>query len=130
VVLRRWRRGPTTGERCFLEWPYLKTDTVQLFVDALAHAFPDSLNILLLDNCRAPSAQQLTLPANVRLVFFPPYGPELNPIERFWRDLKDDLAWQQFMHVAASPDDVTSGDAPTRLPRGKRSPGTPTWWMP
>jgi transposase len=25
-------------------------------------------------------------------VFFPPYSPELNPIERLWRDLKDKLA--------------------------------------
>jgi hypothetical protein len=36
------------------------------------------------------------LPANVRLVFLPPYCPELNPIERVWRDLKDALAWLQF----------------------------------
>jgi transposase len=32
----------------------------------------------------------------VRLVFLPPYCPELNPIERLWRDLKDALAWLQF----------------------------------
>ena len=25
-------------------------------------------------------------------VFLPPYSPELNPIERLWRDLKDKLA--------------------------------------
>jgi transposase len=25
-------------------------------------------------------------------VFLPPYSPELNPIERLWRDLKDRLA--------------------------------------
>jgi putative transposase len=59
------------------------------------------LNLLLLDNRGAHTAQRLTLPANVRLGFFPPYGPELNPIERVWRDLKDDLAWQQFMHLEA-----------------------------
>jgi DDE superfamily endonuclease len=27
-----------------------------------------------------------------QLIFFPPYAPELNPIERLWRDLKDELA--------------------------------------
>ena len=46
------------------------------------------------------------LPANVRLVFLPPYCPELNPIERLWRDLKDDLAWQQFISVEAQQDYV------------------------
>jgi len=64
----------------------------QLFVDAFAQAFRDSLNLLLLDNSGAPTAQRLTLPENVRLVFLPPYCPELNPIERVWRDLKDALA--------------------------------------
>jgi transposase len=43
----------------------------------------------------------------VRLVFLPPYCPELNPIERLWRDLKDDLAWQQFISVEAQQDDVS-----------------------
>jgi putative transposase len=40
-------------------------------------------------------------PTNVRAVWLPPYCPELNPIERFWRDLKDDLAWQQFVDLEA-----------------------------
>lgn len=43
--------APTTGERFFLEWPYLNADTFQLFVDAFAQAFPDSFNILLLNDC-------------------------------------------------------------------------------
>jgi hypothetical protein len=43
----------------------------------------------------------LCIPENVRLVWLPPYNPELNPIERVWRDLKDQLAWQQFTDVAA-----------------------------
>jgi transposase len=99
--------APATGERFFLELPYLNAESFQLFVDAFAEAFSDSLNILLLDNSGAHTAQQLTLPANVRLVFLPPYCPELNPIERVWRDLKDDLAWQQFLSVDAQQDDVS-----------------------
>lgn len=99
--------APATGERFFLELPYLNAESFQLFVDAFAEAFSASLNLLLLDNSGAHTAQQLTLPANVRLVFLPPYCPELNPIERVWRDLKDDLAWQQFLSVDAQQDDVS-----------------------
>jgi transposase len=36
----------------------------------------------------------------------PPYCPELNPIERVWRDLKDDLTWQQFSTVDVQQDYV------------------------
>jgi putative transposase len=93
--------APTTGERFFLELPYLNANTFQLFVDAFAEAFPDSLNILLLDNSGAHTAQHIRWPAHVRCVWLPPYCPELNPIERFWRDLKDDLAWVQFTDLDA-----------------------------
>ena len=95
---------PTTGDRFFLELPYLNAEMFQLFVDAFARAFPDSLNILLLDNSGAHTSQRLTLPENVRLFFLPPYCPELNPIERVWRALKDDVAWQQFADLKAQQD--------------------------
>jgi transposase len=84
---------PTTGARFFLELPYLNADAFQLFIEAFAQAFPDSLNLLLLENSGAHTAQRLQWPENVRDVWLPPYCPELNPIERLWRDLKDDLAW-------------------------------------
>jgi transposase len=90
---------PLTGERFFLELPYLNAAMFQLFIDALAEAFPSSLNLLLLDNSGAHTAERLILPANVRLVFLPPYCPALNPIERVWRDLKDALAWLHFTHL-------------------------------
>jgi transposase len=90
---------PTTGHHFFLVLPYLNAENFQIFVDLFAQAFPDSLNLLLLDNSGAHTAQRLTLPENVRLVFLPPYCPELNPIERVWRDLKDALAWLQFPNL-------------------------------
>jgi transposase len=95
---------PTTGERFFLELPYLNATNFQIFVDLFAQAYPDSLNLLVLDNSGAHTAQQLHLPANVGLVFLPPYCPELNPIERVWRDLKDALAWLHFPNLEAQQD--------------------------
>jgi hypothetical protein len=95
---------PTTGDRFFREWPSLHAERCQLFVDAFAHAFPDSLNILVLDTSGAHTSSQLTLPENVRCVFLPPYCPELNPIERVWRDLKDDMAWRQCAELNAQQD--------------------------
>ena len=99
---------PTTGDRFFLELPYLNTEMFQLFVDAFAQAFPDSLNILLLDNSGAHTSQRLILPENVQLVFLPPYCPELSPIKRVWRDVKDDLAWQQFTDLDAQQNSLST----------------------
>jgi DDE superfamily endonuclease len=98
--------APTTGERFFLAWPYLHADTFQLFVKAFAQAFPDRLNLLLLDHSGAHTAPRIRWPEHIRYVWLPPSCPELNPIERGWRDLKDDLAWQQFPNGAAQQDYV------------------------
>jgi hypothetical protein len=99
--------APTTGERFSLELPYLNAETFQLCLNAFGHACPDSLNILLLANSGAHTAQRLRWPEHVRCVWLPPYCPELNPIERVWRDLKDHLAWRQFTDVEAQQDAVS-----------------------
>ena len=98
--------APTTGARFFLALPYLNAEGFQLCIDACAQAFADSLNILRLDKSGAHMAQRLMIPANVRLVCLPPYGPELNPMERVWRDLKDDIAWQLFSALEAQQEYV------------------------
>jgi putative transposase len=64
----------------------------QIFLDELAATDPESLLVLLIDNGRLHIATSLSIPDNVRLVFLPPYAPELNPIERLWRTIKDKLA--------------------------------------
>jgi hypothetical protein len=97
---------PTTGDRFFLELPSLHAELCQLFVDRFAQAFPDRLNLLRLDHSGAHTAQRLALPENVRLVFLPPYGPELSPIARVWRDRNDALAWLQFPTLEVQQDDI------------------------
>jgi transposase len=98
--------APVTGERFVLELPYLNADMCQLFLDAFAQAFPDRVNILLLDNSGAHTAQRLRWPDHVYGVWLPPYCPELNPIERVWRDLQDKVAWEQFADLTAQLEDV------------------------
>jgi putative transposase len=83
---------PTTGDSFFLELPALNSTTFQLWLDHFAQAFPQAFNILVLDNGAFHTAKVLRGPSNVAAVFLPPYSPELNPIERVWRDLKDQLA--------------------------------------
>jgi hypothetical protein len=41
---------PISRERFCLELPYLNAKSFQIFIGAFAVAFPDSLNLLLLDN--------------------------------------------------------------------------------
>lgn len=93
--------APTTGERFFLLLPTLSAEQMQIFVDEFAKAHPSTFNVLLLDNSGAHTAKRLKLPPNVALVFQPAASPELNPAERVWQDLKEQLAWMTFADLDA-----------------------------
>lgn len=79
---------PLTGESLFLEMPALDTACFQAYVNELSLAYPDSLNLLVLDGAPAHVAKRLQIPDNLLLVRLPPYSPELNPMERLWQDLR------------------------------------------
>lgn len=89
--------APSTGADHWLELPRLDSACFQVFLDQFSAHYPESLNLLILDNAPAHTAKALHIPSNVVLIDLPPYCPELNPIERLWQDLKAQLA-----RVAAS----------------------------
>jgi hypothetical protein len=61
---------PTTGASFFLELPYLNSRAFQRWSDRFAATFPESLNILVLDNGAGHKA--VRWPSNVVPVFLPP----------------------------------------------------------
>lgn len=87
---------PTTGDSFFLQFSHVDTDCYQRFLDEFSAHYPDSLNILQVDNGRFHKSKDLVVPDNIILLFQPPYCPELNPIEHLWQDLKADLKWAAF----------------------------------
>ncbi len=95
--------APRSGDGYFLGLPNLTADLFQVFLDAFAQARPHTLNVLLVDNSRCHTAHDLRIPPNVILLFQPPYAPEVNPAERVWEALKDELAWECFADLAALP---------------------------
>ena len=99
---------PQTGERFFLERKSLDSDGFQNFLDGFSDRFSESLNVLVLDNGQFHKTGKLTIPENTRLLFLPPYSPELNPIERFWQDLKDHVAFHLHESLSALKQKVRS----------------------
>jgi len=43
---------------------------------------------MVLDNGAFHKAKKLKIPDNIKLVFIPPYSPELNPAEKIWARFK------------------------------------------
>jgi len=85
--------APKTGESFWLEFSHLDGLCFQIFLDQLVEQYPDHLNIIQLDNGRFHHGSNLKIPDNVILIFQPPYSPELNPIERVWQHIKQELSW-------------------------------------
>jgi transposase len=81
---------PATGEAEGLVSPALNAEVVQLFLDQLSAATPAGTHRLLVwDGAGYHVAKGLRVPANLTVLTLPPYSPELNPVERLWRYLRD-----------------------------------------
>lgn len=58
------------------------------FFQELGREYATTLNVVVLDNAPAHIARDLAVPENMVHFYLPPYGPELNPVERLWPDLE------------------------------------------
>ena len=90
---------PNGGENFVLELPATDSDCLQAFLNQFAASQaqdPGEVQVLLLDNGGAHRAKALRWPARVLPVYLPAYCPELNPIERWWQELKDAISNQLY----------------------------------
>ena len=79
---------PTSGESCFLIMPYCNTNCMNVFLNHLSMSYPDDIIILVCDGAAWHKAKALIVPENIRLVFIPPYTPEMNPIEQILKEIR------------------------------------------
>lgn len=85
---------PISGESFLWEFSHLDSICFEAFLNYFSQQYPQQMHIIQLDNSGAHTAGDITVPGNIQLLFQPPYAPELNPIERLWKFIKDQLAWQ------------------------------------
>lgn len=83
--------APFLGEVDSLILPDMYAVTLQVFLDMLSARHADEYILLIMDRapCHRAGAEILTVPDNIRLVFQPPYSPEVNPVEHLWDELRE-----------------------------------------
>jgi len=105
---KQWKRGnfyvygvvePATGEQYFQDLPKVNCNYFQEFLDGFAQKYPDSFNLIIMDNGSFHKALDLNWPDHVLPIYLPAYSPELNPIERLWEYVKRDLKWENYSTV-------------------------------
>ena len=87
---------PLSGDNFFYAFSHLDATCFNRFVEQFAAAFPDTLNLLQLDQASAHAALEVDWPENVVPLFQPSHSPELNPIERLWQDLRKRFQGKNF----------------------------------
>ncbi len=80
--------SPINGDSFLLEMPSCNADNFQIFMDELSNKTPNEYKIVVLDNGAFHHAKRLVIPDNIKLLFLPPYSPELNPAEKMWAKYK------------------------------------------
>lgn len=77
-----------TGDHLTLELPYVNTVCLNIFLDELSKSYPNDTIILVMDGAGWHKSKKLERPANIEIIYLPPYSPELNPVERLWEHIK------------------------------------------
>jgi len=87
---------PLRGNHFFLEYSHLDTVCFEQFLAEFVQAYPDDIHIIQLDQGRFHSCELLQVPDSVILLFQPAHSPQVNPMERLWKEMKKYLRWQSF----------------------------------
>jgi transposase len=90
---------PQTGESFFAEFSHVDGVCFQQYLKWFSEKYPEELHLIQVDNGRLHTWSELKIPENVILLFQPPYSPQVNPIERLWKEIKKQLKWQLFENL-------------------------------
>lgn len=82
--------SPHDGVLDSLVLPWVNAETMSLFLAEVAQRHPSEFVVMVIDQAGWHLAGEWIVPANMRLVFLPPYSPELNPAEHLWDALRED----------------------------------------
>jgi hypothetical protein len=104
---------PARAEGAALVLPRADTEAMQLHLEEIGRTVaPDAYGVVVMDKASWHTPPALKVPANLSILYLPPYSPELNPQENIW----------QFLHHFP-----TDCSRPTRTSSTRAvKPGTPS----
>jgi transposase len=80
---------PHDGRLASLIMPWVDTEVMSIFLAHTAKQFAGEFCLLFLDGAGWHHAHELRVPDSMKLLFLPPYSPELNPVEHVWEYLRE-----------------------------------------
>ena len=81
--------SPADGVLDSLVLPVVNADAMSLFLSEVSLRHPNDFILMVMDKAGWHKAKDLKVPQNMRIIFLPPYGPELNPAEHLWEEIRE-----------------------------------------
>ncbi len=101
--------SPSDGVMESLILPWVNAETMSLFLATVSERHPDESILMVMDGAGWHIASDLVVPQNLRLLFLPPYSPELNPVEHLWDHIREKhFANRLFPSMKAVTDQLSS----------------------
>jgi transposase len=64
---------------------------MNIFLEEFSKINKDKKIVIIMDGAGWHQSKKLIIPTNIRIIILPPYSPELNPTEKLWQYIKDNI---------------------------------------
>ena len=93
--------NPNTGDLIAVFLPDMSSESYEAFLDVVAQETGAKPIRLYRDNAPSHCSESVLVSENIELHEFPPYCPELNPVERLFQEIRKVLANEVFESLEA-----------------------------
>jgi transposase len=77
--------SPKTGDSFSYILPFVNTEIMNIYLREFSKEYRNKTIIMVMDQAGWHRSKDLIIPKNIKIIYLPPYSPELNPVERFWK---------------------------------------------
>jgi transposase len=81
--------SPQDGLLDTLVLPTVNTEAMSIFLAEVSRRHAEEFIVMVLDGAGWHKARHLLVPATMRLLFLPPWSPQLNPVEHVWDEIRE-----------------------------------------
>jgi transposase len=102
--------SPRDGVLDTLVLPTAKTESMNIVLAEVAQRHAEQWIVLVLDGAGWHRAKRFGVPPNMRLLPWPPWSPQLNPVEQVWDEVREKyFAHRRFVSLDQRQEQLLAG---------------------
>jgi transposase len=98
--------SPHSGEDFTLIARNVNTKRMNVFLEHMSRYLGNRKALIVMDCAGWHKSKTLLVPSNIKIIYLPPYSPELNPVERLWLHIKRNTIRNKIYETLESLEDA------------------------